>query len=182
MQLKPTPSSLLPQMSFSYMVIYDDYGSLWCDFKHYKILRSLAKTHAVLATETQTTKPNTAHIYCRNLSQKQLVQNVSTITLFFPVNPELMSSPIITYWGWQFPTKKLFRGRRNRRKNWFIPMEFRLFRGTQKSRNSVPNPLPIPRRRKMLGIPYRATKLKQNSRKFVPNHSEEDKITGNFVP
>ncbi len=35
---------------------------------------------------------------------------------------------------------ELFRGRRNRRKNWFIPTEFRLFRGTQKSRNSVPNP------------------------------------------
>ncbi len=35
--------------------------------------------------------------------------------------------------------KKLFRGRRNRRNNWFVPSEFRLFRGTENSRNSVPN-------------------------------------------
>jgi hypothetical protein len=35
--------------------------------------------------------------------------------------------------------KKLFRGRRNRRNNWFVPAELRLFRGTENSRNSVPN-------------------------------------------
>jgi hypothetical protein len=34
---------------------------------------------------------------------------------------------------------KKFRGRRNRRNNWFVPAEFWLFRGTDKSRNSVPN-------------------------------------------
>ncbi len=47
----------------------------------------------------------------------------------------------ILYWkqGWQFPTKKLFRGRQNRRNNWFVQAEFRLFRGTENSRNSVPN-------------------------------------------
>ncbi len=41
--------------------------------------------------------------------------------------------------GLAFPQKKLFRGRRNRRNNWFVPAEFRLFRGTENSRNSVPN-------------------------------------------
>ncbi len=34
--------------------------------------------------------------------------------------------------------KKLFRGRRNRQNNWFVRL-FRLFRGTEKSRKSVPN-------------------------------------------
>jgi hypothetical protein len=41
---------------------------------------------------------------------------------------------------------------------------------------------PIPRERKMLGIPYRGTKFKQNSRNFVPNHSAEEKTTRNSVP
>ncbi len=34
--------------------------------------------------------------------------------------------------------KNKIRGRRNRRNNWFVPTEFRLFRGTEKSRNSDP--------------------------------------------
>ncbi len=55
-------------------------------------------------------------------------------------------------WGWQFPTKKLFRGRRNRRNKWLIPTEFRLFRGTENSRNSF------------------------------PDHSEEDKNVRNSIP
>ncbi len=37
-----------------------------------------------------------------------------------------------------FRQKKLFHGRRNRRNNWFVPAEFRLYRGTENSRNSVP--------------------------------------------
>ncbi len=41
--------------------------------------------------------------------------------------------------GWQFPTKKLFRGRRNRLNNWFVRTKFRLFRGTENSCNSVTN-------------------------------------------
>ncbi len=43
--------------------------------------------------------------------------------------------------GLAISDKKLFRGRRNRRKknNWFFPAEFRLFRGTENSRNSVLN-------------------------------------------
>jgi hypothetical protein len=41
---------------------------------------------------------------------------------------------------------------------------------------------PIPWKRKMLGIPYRGTKFKQNSRNFVPNRSAEEKITWNSVP
>jgi hypothetical protein len=40
----------------------------------------------------------------------------------------------------KFPSKKLFRGRRNRRNKWvFVPTEFRLFRGTENSQNFVPN-------------------------------------------
>ncbi len=54
--------------------------------------------------------------------------------------------------GWQFPTKKLFRRRRNRWNNWFVPAEFLLFRGTENSRNSV------------------------------LNHSAEEKTTRNSVP
>jgi hypothetical protein len=41
--------------------------------------------------------------------------------------------------GLAISDKKLFRGRRNIRNNWFVPAEFRLFRGKEKSRNSVPN-------------------------------------------
>jgi hypothetical protein len=40
----------------------------------------------------------------------------------------------------------------------------------------------IPRKRKMLGIPYRGTKLKQNFRNFVLNNSAEEKTTRNSVP
>jgi hypothetical protein len=35
--------------------------------------------------------------------------------------------------------KKLFRGRRYKRNNCFVPAEFRLFRGTENSWNSIPN-------------------------------------------
>jgi hypothetical protein len=41
---------------------------------------------------------------------------------------------------------------------------------------------PIPPKTKMLGIPYRGTKLKQNSWNFVPNHSVEEKTYRNSVP
>jgi hypothetical protein len=39
---------------------------------------------------------------------------------------------IVMLQGWVFPTKKLFRGRRNRRNDWFVPAE-------ENSRNSIPN-------------------------------------------
>jgi hypothetical protein len=41
--------------------------------------------------------------------------------------------------GLAISDKKLFRGRQNRRNKWLIPTEFRLFRGTENSQNSVPN-------------------------------------------
>jgi hypothetical protein len=41
--------------------------------------------------------------------------------------------------GLAISDKKLFHGRRNRRNNWFVPAEFRLFRGTGNSRNSILN-------------------------------------------
>jgi hypothetical protein len=97
--------------------------------------------------------------------------------------------------GWQFPTKKLFRGRRNRRNIWFVPAAFRLFHGTENSRNSVPNNSPeeknarnsvpwnkkleansrnsvqtIPQKRTQLGTPFRGTKIKANFRNFVTKH------------
>jgi hypothetical protein len=53
--------------------------------------------------------------------------------------------------GLAISDKKLFCGRRNRRKNWFIPTEFRLLRRTQKSLEIRSEP--IPQKRKMLGIP-----------------------------
>ncbi len=41
--------------------------------------------------------------------------------------------------GWKKMSDKiLFRGRRNRRNSWIVPAEFRLFRGTENSLNSVP--------------------------------------------
>ncbi len=54
--------------------------------------------------------------------------------------------------GLAISAKKLFPGRRNRRNKWLIPTEFRLFLGTENSRNSV------------------------------PNHSEEDKNARNSIP
>ncbi len=55
------------------------------------------------------------------------------------VNPYYANFYKILQQGWQFPTKKLIRGKQNGQNNWFVPAEFRLFRGTGNSRNSVPN-------------------------------------------
>ncbi len=75
--------------------------------------------------------------------------------------------------------KKLFRGRRNRGNNWFVPAEFRLFRGTENFRNAVPN---RSTEEKMLAILYHGTKLEANARNSVLNHSAEEKTTWNSVP
>ncbi len=40
----------------------------------------------------------------------------------------------------------------------------------------------ILRNKKMLGIPYRGTKLEANSRHSVPNHFTEEKTTRNTIP
>jgi hypothetical protein len=42
--------------------------------------------------------------------------------------------------------------------NWFVPAEFRLFCGTENSRNSIPNH--SAEEKKKLGFPYRGTKIK----------------------
>jgi hypothetical protein len=48
--------------------------------------------------------------------------------------------------------------RGNRRKKWFVPIEFRLFIETENSQN-----FQIISKIKMLGIPYRGTKAEANS-------------------
>ncbi len=75
---------------------------------------------------------------------------------------------------------------RNRRNKWFIPKEFRLFRGTintrntggtqneANSRNFVPKHFA---EEKKLGIPFRGTKIKANFRNFVPKHFAEEMTT-----
>jgi hypothetical protein len=40
----------------------------------------------------------------------------------------------------------------------------------------------IPRKRKMLGIPFHGTKIEANPRNSVPNHSTEEKNVRNSVP
>ncbi len=105
-----------------------------------------------------------------------------------------------------FRQKKLFRVRRNRRNNWFVPVEFRLFRGTENSRNSIPNfsaeeknarnSVPWNENRKKLSEfrsqPFRGretarnsvpwNKIEANTWNFAPNHSGEEKTTRNSVP
>ena len=49
-----------------------------------------------------------------------------------------------------------FPGRRNRRNKWLFPTEFRLFRRTENSQNSIPNPSA---KRKQLRIPFPGTKI-----------------------
>jgi carboxylesterase type B len=77
--------------------------------------------------------------------------------------------------GLAISDKKLFRGR---------PVDgtislFRLFRGTENSRNSVPN---RSAEDKMLGILYHGTKIEANSWNSFLNHSTEEKTTRNSVP
>ncbi len=83
----------------------------------------------------------------------------------------------ICNWGWQILTKKLFRGRRNRRNNWFVPAEFRLFRGTENSRNSVPN-RSAEEKNDRNSVPWN----KIRSKCSVPNHSTKEKKTRNSLP
>jgi hypothetical protein len=66
-----------------------------------------------------------------------------------------------------FRQKKLFRGRRNRENNWFVPAEFRLFRGGEKCSELYT---------------YHRTKIEANSWNSVLNHSADEKLTRNFVP
>jgi hypothetical protein len=74
--------------------------------------------------------------------------------------------------GWQLPTKKLFRGRRNRRNNWFVPAEFR--RSAEQKTLEIPFRT-VQQRRRMLGILYPGTKIEENSRISVLNHSADQK-------
>ncbi len=95
--------------------------------------------------------------------------------------------------GLAISDKKLLCGRRNRRNNWFVPPEFRLFRGTENSRNSIPNrsieeknarnSVPWNKNRSKLSEfrsePFRGT---ENSRNSFPNRSAEEKNARNSVP
>jgi hypothetical protein len=95
--------------------------------------------------------------------------------------------------GWQFPTKKLFCCRRNRRNNWFVPAEFRLFRETENFRNSVPN-RPAEEKNARNSVPWNKNRSKlsefcsepfrgtENFRNSVSNRSAEEKNTQNSVP
>ncbi len=67
--------------------------------------------------------------------------------------------------GLPFSEKKVFRWTQKRRKFWFIPSEFRLFRGKINARNSGPT--------------YSTKDKKGQS--YIPTHFLEDKNTGIFV-
>jgi hypothetical protein len=100
---------------------------------------------------------------------------------------------LVSKLGLAISDKKLFRGRRNRRKNWFVPAEFQLFRGTENSRNSVPNHSAEEKNTRnfvtwnknrsklseFCSEPFRGT---ENSRNSVPNRSAEEKNARNSVP
>ncbi len=95
--------------------------------------------------------------------------------------------------GLAISDKKIFVGRRKRWNNWFVPAKFRLFRGTENSRNSVPNrsteeknarnSVPWNKNRRKLSEfrsePFRGTESSRNS---FPNRSAEEKNARNSVP
>ncbi len=76
--------------------------------------------------------------------------------------------------GWQFPTKKLFRVRRNRRNNWFVPAEIRSAE-EKNARNSVPW---SKNRSKLSEFRSEAFRGTENSRNSIPNCSTEKKNVG----
>jgi hypothetical protein len=75
-------------------------------------------------------------------------------------------------WGWQISTKKLFRGRRNRRNNWFVPAEFRLFRGVENSGNSVPN-RSAEEKNDWNSVPWNKIRSKRSEFRSEPFHRRE---------
>jgi hypothetical protein len=95
--------------------------------------------------------------------------------------------------GLAISDKKVFRGGRKRRNNWFVLAEFRLFRGTENSRNSVPNRSieeknarnsePWNKNRSKISEcrsePFRGTESSRNS---FPNRSAEEKNARKSVP
>ncbi len=78
----------------------------------------------------------------------------------------------------EFPIKK-FHGRWNRRNIWLFPTEFRLFRGTETSQNSVPNPSAEEKTTRN-SVPWNKNRSKLSN--SVPNPFPEDKTTQNSVP
>jgi hypothetical protein len=74
--------------------------------------------------------------------------------------------------GLAFPIKKLFRVRRNRRNNWFVPTEFRLFRGTENSRNAVPNHSPEEKKLRN-SVPWNKIKSKLSEFRSKPFSGRE---------
>jgi hypothetical protein len=92
----------------------------------------------------------------------------------------------------QFPTKKLFRGRRNRGNNWFAPAESGCsgeqktlgipFRTIPQRRKNARNSVPWNKNRSKLSEfrsePFRGT---ENSWNSVPNSSTEEKNARNYI-
>jgi hypothetical protein len=79
--------------------------------------------------------------------------------------------------GLAISDEKLFRERPNRRNNWFVLAEFRLFCGTENSRNSTRNC-----GEKCSEFCYHGTKIEANSWNSPLNHSTKEKTTRNSVP
>jgi hypothetical protein len=73
----------------------------------------------------------------------------------------------------------------------FVPAQFRLFHGTENSRNSVLNRFAEEKNSQnsvhgikieaALGFLFHGTKIEANSWNSIPNHSVEEKTTRNFV-
>ncbi len=73
-----------------------------------------------------------------------------------------------------FPTKKLFRGRWNRRRICFVPAKFRLFRETENSRSFVPNHSTEEKNARN-SVPWKKSKLSESR---TEPYTSEDKTTG----
>ncbi len=75
--------------------------------------------------------------------------------------------------------KRLFRGRRNKWSNWFVSAEFRLFLGTENSRNSIPNHF-AEEKNAQNSVPW--NKNRSELLEFRLNRSSKEKNTRNSVP
>ncbi len=117
------------------------YGALWAHLSQATVRPQLLSIYTFWRLHLQETTPSGEE----NISEEQRgtsrhgLCQAKKVRRCFIVWTCIFLNQLVFKKGWQFPTKKLFRGRRNWRKNWFFPTEFRLFRGRGNSRNSVPN-------------------------------------------
>jgi hypothetical protein len=82
--------------------------------------------------------------------------------------------------------KNLFRKRLNGRNKWLVPTEFRLVRGTENSRNSIPNHS-VEEKTIRNSVRWNKNTVEANFRNFVPKHFADENMltvlfsgTGNF--